>query len=126
MVVDTSVLLAVFFKEPNAKWAAARLQEHEGELLMSTVNLAETLIRVRDRQPRHCDEIEAALLSSSIRFVPPDVVQARIAAEARLSLPPNLGDCFAYALAKANNCPVLTLDTGFRSADCQAVAPWAR
>jgi uncharacterized protein with PIN domain len=93
LVVDTSALLAIFFSEPSANWVAARLAERAGELCMSTVNLTETLIRVRDRQPHHFETIEAALLSSGIRFVPPDVEQARIAAEARLRYPLNLGDC---------------------------------
>jgi uncharacterized protein with PIN domain len=43
MVVDTSVLLAIFFAEPFGEWAAARLGEHAGHLCMSTVNLTETL-----------------------------------------------------------------------------------
>lgn len=32
MVVDTSVLLAIFFEEPHAQWAAARLAEHAADL----------------------------------------------------------------------------------------------
>jgi uncharacterized protein with PIN domain len=100
MVVDTSVLLAVFFAEPAGGWAAKQLAAHASELRMSTVNLTETLIRVRDRQPQLYETIETELLTSGIRFVPPDVEQAKIAAEARLRYPLNLGDCFAYALAR--------------------------
>lgn len=59
--------------------------------------------RVRDRQPQLYDQIEEELLSSGIRFVPPDVEQARIVAEARFRYPLNLGDCFAYALAIIEN-----------------------
>ncbi len=123
MVIDTSALLAVFFAEPFGNWVADRLAEHAGELCMSTVNLTETLIRVRDRQPHAFKKIEAELLSSGIRFVPPDVHQARIAAEARLRYPLNLGDCFAYALATVENLPILALDGDFRSADRPLVHP---
>ncbi len=49
MVVDTSVLLAIYFAEANSEWAAKKLADHSSELRMSTVNLTETLIRVRDR-----------------------------------------------------------------------------
>lgn len=115
--MDTSALLAVYFEEAHAEWVTAQLTEHAPELRMSTVNLTETLIRVRDRQPQLADEVEAALLSSVIRFVPPTVEHARIAAEARLRLPLNLGDCFAYALARAEGCPILTLDEDFQKAD---------
>ena len=123
MVVDTSVLLAIFFDEPHGKWAAERLTEHAPELRMSTVNLTETMIRVRDRQPQLYEKIEAELLSSGIRFVPPDVRQAQIAAEARLRYPLNLGDCFAYALAVAEECSILALDEDFRSVDRPVLLP---
>ncbi|HEX4965777.1 MAG TPA: type II toxin-antitoxin system VapC family toxin [Thermoanaerobaculia bacterium] len=123
MVVDTSALLAVFFEEPEGQWVADRLAEHAAELRMSTVNLTETLIRVRDRQPQLYEQIEEALLSSGIRFVPPDVEQARIAAEARMKYPLNLGDCFAYALATVERCPILAKDSDFRKADNPVLHP---
>lgn len=122
MVVDTSVLLAIFFAEPRARWAAEQLQRH-APLRMSTVNLAETFIHLRDRQPESYDEIESQLLASGIEFVPPDLEQTRIAAAARLRFPLNLGDCFAYALARVSGCPVLTLDGDFRSVDVPVVMP---
>ena len=123
MVVDTSILLAVYFGEAHAEWALQKLTEHQLELRMSTINLTETLIRVRDRQPQLADSVEEGLLTSGIRFVPPDVQQARIAAEARLRFPLNLGDCFAYALAKVESCAILTLDEDFRRVDCAVVIP---
>ncbi len=92
---------------------------------MSTVNLTEVLIRLRDRQPERAPELEERLLASGIRFLAPDVAQARIAAEARLLYPLNLGDCFAYALAVTENCPLLTLDGDFRSLPCEVLIPGA-
>lgn len=125
MVVDTSVLLAIFFEEPDAEWAADRLAEHAAELRMSTVNLTETLIRIRDRQPQRYRELEEEILRSGIRFVPPDIRQAQIAAEARLRYPLNLGDCFAYALASVEGCPILALDVDFLKADRPVLCPSA-
>ena len=124
MVIDTSVLLAIYFAEADGEWAARKLTDHAPELCMSTVNLTETLIRVRDRQPDLADEIEERLVQSGIRFVPPDVEQARLAAGARLKYPLNLGDCFAYALAVAEDCAILALDRDFRAVDRPLVAPW--
>jgi hypothetical protein len=46
------------------------------------VKLSETLIRVRDRQPHHYEKIEAELLNSGIRFVPPGS-EAAVPAEPR-------------------------------------------
>lgn len=114
MVVDASALLAVLFGEPEAEWIADQMSQHAGELRMSTVNLAETLIRLRDRQPQLYDHLETEVLESGIRFVPPDQEQARLAAAARLQYPINLGDCFAYALARAEGCAILTTDRDFR------------
>jgi uncharacterized protein with PIN domain len=90
---------------------------------MSTVNLAETLIRLQDRQPRLFPELREALLASGIRFVAPDERQAELAAAARHRFPLNLGDCFAYALAVVEDCAILTLDAGFSRADRPVLMP---
>jgi ribonuclease VapC len=123
MVLDTSIVLAVFFAEDSSQWAADKMTEHAAELRMSTVNLTEVLIRLKDRQPQLYPELEEQLLGSGIRFIAPDVEQARIAAEARLRFPLNLGDCFAYALAISEGCPILTLDRDFRNLDCPVLLP---
>lgn len=123
MVVDTSVVLAIFFEERHGAWAAKQLSDHAPLLRMSTVNLAETLIRVRDRQPTLADDLEGRLLTSGIRFVPPDTAQARTAAGARLRFPLNLGDCFAYALAVAEDCPIIAIDEDFRVIDRPVIMP---
>lgn len=123
MVVDTSAILAVFFSEAHGEWAARRMAENAGRLCMSTVNLAEALIRIRDRQPTLADQLEERLLTGGIRFVAPDAEQARIAAVARLRYPLNLGDCFAYALAVVEDCGILTTDADFRRVDRPVVSP---
>ena len=123
MVVDSSVILAIYFGESHAAWGAGKLKEYHGVLCMSTVNLTETLIILKSREPTVCEDLEDRLLSSGIRFVPPDVNQSRTAAAARLRYPLNLGDCFAYALARAEDCPILTLDADFRSVDLPVVMP---
>ena len=69
------------------------------------------------------EKIEAEILESGIRFVPPDVRQARIVAEARLRYPLNLGDCFAYALAVTEDCPLLAIDSDFRNVDRIVLSP---
>ncbi len=123
MVVDTSALLAIFFNETFGPWAIDQLQVSPGQLLMSVVNYAELLILVADRQPKRSGEIREAIDSSSIRLIPPTPRHAEIAAEARLRYPLNLGDCFAYALAKDEDCPLLTLDRDFRKTDISVILP---
>lgn len=121
MVLDTSALLAVFFNEDKGSAIARILQEHASELRMSTVNLSETLILVQDRQPQLFEGLRLLLLGSNIRFVAPDAAHAVLAAEARMKFPLNLGDCFAYALAKSEGCPILTLDEDFSQTDIPMV-----
>jgi ribonuclease VapC len=123
VVVDTSILLAVFFNEASGPRALDQLQKHRQQLRMSTVNYAEVLILIYDRQPQLSDEIRERIEESSIRLVPPTAEQAEIAALARLRYPLNLGDCFAYALAKYEDCPLLTLDRDFRRTDVKVIIP---
>lgn len=99
------------------------MQQNRGALRMSTVNLAETLIILRDRQPHHFAQLEHRVLNSGIKFVAPDLDQARSAAEARLRYPLNLGDCFAYALARSEKVGILTLDVDFRAVDLPVILP---
>ena len=123
MVVDTSALLAVLFNEKYGPWVLDQLQLHAGELRMSTVNYAELLILVQDRQPAALAEVRESIEASSIHLVPPTPRHAEIAADARIRYPLNLGDCFAYALAKEEECPLLTLDRDFRRTGLSLTIP---
>jgi ribonuclease VapC len=126
VVVDTSALLAVFFNEKSGPWVLDHLQANSSDLAMSTVNYAEVLILVQDRQPEAYKEICDAIDASSIRLIPPTERHAEIAASARLRYPLNLGDCFAYALAKDEDCALLTLDRDFRRSNLRVILPSAR
>ena len=121
MVVDSSALLAVLFAEPQAQRIAELLSAAERPII-SAVNYAECLIRVLDRAPDSAETLERALAGFALEVVPVDLLLASIAANARLRYPINLGDCFAYALAKTRNVPLLTLDRDFRKTDIQLVA----
>lgn len=125
MVVDASPLLAIVFNERFGPWALDQFEANSNTLLMSTVNYAEALILVRDRQPAAYEQIREAIENLPIRLVPPTSHHAEIAAAARLKYPLNLGDCFCYALAKEENCPLLTLDRDFRRVDVPVILPRA-
>ena len=122
LVIDTSPLIALYLGEPTAPWVAAKLAQAERHV-MSTINLTECLIILRLRRPRQADALAQRLLASSIDFVPTDRAQAELAAAARDAYPLNLGDCFAYALAKSHNLPLLTLDADFRHTDIPVLLP---
>ncbi len=126
MVVDSSILLAIVFNEAKGPWCVKQLQDHAAELLMSTVNYAEVLILISDRQPKLASQLRDQISALPIRFVSPTVQQAEIAAQARMKFPLNLGDCFAYALAKEQDCGLLTLDRDFRNTDLLVLLPPAK
>jgi ribonuclease VapC len=123
LVVDTSALLAIFFNERFGPWALDQIQAHADELLMSTVNYAELLILAQDRQGKSAGEIRQSVEGSSIRLIAPTAGHAELAADARLRYPLNLGDCFAYALAREQECGLLTLDRDFRRTDVAVILP---
>lgn len=124
MVIDASVLLAIFFKEKHSFWAQSQLKKYRDRLWMSTVNLAEVLIHLQDRQPGVFEQLKEKIFKKPIQFIPPTTSQAETSAWARLKFPAlNLGDCFAYALAKEKSCPVLTLDGDFAKLDVEVLLP---
>ncbi len=119
MVIDSSAIIALFFEEQHADWVTQQLDKHAAAILMSTVNLAETLIIAQDRSAKSVGTLRQLLLSSGIQFEGPTVNQAELAAQARMRFPLNLGDCFAYALAKDRECGLITLDKDFKKSDLQ-------
>ena len=121
MVVDTSALLAVLFGEPRAA-ELAQLLSSANRPIISAVNYTECLIRVLDRAPDAAETLEHALAEFDLEVVAVDRVLASAAALARLRYPINLGDCFAYSLAKARGLPMLTLDSDFKKTNIQLVA----
>lgn len=108
MVVDTSALLAIFFKEPEAEDFARAIARAEVPR-MSAANLLEAGI-VADTQtdPRTGRQLDALVATFRLRIEPVTEEQVRIARQAYVDFGRgnhpaklNFGDCFAYALAKA-------------------------
>jgi PIN domain nuclease of toxin-antitoxin system len=112
--------MAVFFNEKHRPWVADRLRA--SRLRMSTVNYAEVLILVQDRQPQLYPEIREAILSSRSRLVPPTPTgRGRRVGSHQLSTESWGLSCLA--LAKADDCPILTLDRDFLKTDTEVVLP---
>lgn len=129
MVVDSSALLAVLLDEPQRK-AITKALERTDELHMSAVNFVETSVVIEARKgAAGLLELDRLIDRSGIEIA---VVDKRVAMEARLAYrlfgkgyhPArlNLGDCFAYALAKTLNVPVLCTGRDFAKTDI-SVAP---
>lgn len=124
IVVDTSALMAVALKEPKAG-ACREVLENASALQMSAGTLAESLI-VAGRRGL-ADAMAEAVEAFGITIVPVGEADARRAAAAYAAwgkgVHPaalNLGDCFAYALAKAQDCPLLYVGDDFAQTDVQS------
>jgi ribonuclease VapC len=127
MIVDASAILAVLLEEPE-KDGFRDLMLMQTELAMSPVNYLEAAVRADDkRHPKKGVELDALLGGFGIAIAIVDAHQAHLAREAyqrygkgnhpaRL----NLGDCFAYALAKARGEPLLFKGDDFRQTDVEA------
>jgi ribonuclease VapC len=128
IAVDSSALVAVFLEEPQAQRLRERLAEESGAVL-SVANYVETAQLLAQRKP---DSIEATLAdfhaflqASRIALAAVDEIQARVALGARIRYGRGFGhpaqlnysDCFAYALAKTRNLPLLFVGDDFTHTD---------
>jgi ribonuclease VapC len=120
--VDASALLALLLGEPEAESIAYIMDGTESRPLMSTVNYTEVLILAQERRGIEREIVQRAVNDTRLMLVAPSAREAEMAATARLRFPLNLGDCFAYALAKGTGLPLLTLDRDFRKTDLRLVS----
>ena len=127
MIVDASAILAVLFDEPEkAEFRDMLLMTPE--LAMSPVNYLEAAVRADDkRHPAKGAQLDALLAGFGIQIVAVTADQAKHAREAyqrygkgKHEAKLNLGDCFAYALAKARGEPLLFKGDDFRLTDVEA------
>jgi ribonuclease VapC len=127
IVVDSSALIAILFKEPEQQDFEDIITSGE-HCVMSAVNVHETATVLRLRHGIAAVERFWQLLSDvEIGVIPFDEMQVRIAAVAfdrfgkgidpRARL--NLSDCAAYALAKTMNAPLLFKGGDFTQTDLQ-------
>lgn len=110
MVIDASALVTILLREPEwDRFLDAILTASGG--VISPVNAWETCVRtahLRDETGR--PDAERLMAELGVEIAPIDAEQTQIAIEARLRFGRvvlNLGDCFAYALAKTHGDGIL-------------------
>ena len=126
MIVDSSALLAVLFQETDAE----RFEEliAASHCRMSLANALESAIVVESRGNQEASELfDAFLVSSGIEMVPVSAVHSSAARTAwrrfgkgRHPAALNFGDCFAYALAKVLDEPLLFKGSDFSQTDIRS------
>ena len=130
MIVDASALLAIVFSEPERD-RFLEIADSAGDLTMSVINFVEAGIKVdRDADARRAPALDKIVAELAIGVAPVTVAQGRLARQAhkkfgRGSGHParlNLGDCFAYALAKTRREPLLFKGDDFSKTDIEAAA----
>ena len=114
MIVDSSVLLAVLNREPDADGYQAAIL-NAVPCRMSVASVLEVSIVVESRGGTEAgDELEAYLEQAGIEPMPVTIEQLAAARRAwrrfgkgRHPAALNFGDCFAYALAQVTGEPLL-------------------
>lgn len=126
MIVDTSALIAILTREPEAALFNAKIAE-----AVSPRISAGTLVEARLVAARYGtgDELEQLLLAAAIEVAPVDSAQADIAfqgflrfGKGRHAAGLNFGDLFAYALARTTGEPLLFKGDDFARTDVVAAA----
>lgn len=123
MIVDSSAVLAVLFREPDAETYEEVISTSRCRL--STANALESAIVAEGRRSNGAGELfDDFLVWSGIELVPVTVDHFSVARNAwrrfgkgRHPAALNFGDCFAYALAKIEDEPLLYKGFDFSHTD---------
>jgi ribonuclease VapC len=128
MVIDSSAILAVLFKEPERDAFATAIAV-SGQRLVSSVNALEAAIVVAARKgPSGVRELDLFFHRAGIEIVSFTAAQLGLAREAwerygkgHHTAGLNLGDCCAYALARHSGEPLLFKGEDFGRTDVPRV-----
>ncbi len=128
MIVDTSALLAILNREPDAERDETKILTAV-PFRMSVANILETAIVVESRGGAEAGhELDAYLEHAAIEPIPvasEHLAAARLAwrhfGKGRHEAARHFGDCFAYALADMTGEPLLYKGDDFARTDIQAV-----
>jgi ribonuclease VapC len=128
IVVDASALVAVLLDEPEKRQILTLLATEEAA--MSPIGYWEAQTRIHGlRGNDGATDLDALLANFGIQITPITAattklaVQAQIAFGKRTPAKLNLGDCFAYALAKESDAPLLFKGDDFGRTDLTPALP---
>jgi ribonuclease VapC len=131
MIIDASAIIAILRDEPEASSCAKAIASTTSRLI-SAVNFVEAAVVIDgSRDPIASRRFDDLFREAQLVIAPVTETQAQIAREAYRdfgkgsghSAGLNLGDCFAYALAKATNEPILFKGNDFNQTDLTPVLP---
>ncbi len=127
MIVDTSAIVAILFREPDAALYAEAIAGAE-ECRISAATWVEASIVVASQTENGWSELDYFMRRAGISISPVTEEIARIALEAwwrygkgRHGAGLNFGDCFSYALSRATGEPLLFKGHDFSKTDLASV-----
>ena len=130
IVIDTSALIAILRREPEADRFLRRISQADG-CLLSSVSFLETsmVLAARGGDATSWTELDALIARAEIQVVSQDAELAKAARAAflrygrgRHPAALNLGDCASYALAKHRNLPLVFKGDDFPRTDLLSAA----
>lgn len=130
IVVDTSALIAVLFREPDCDTYRSAMFEADGAFMSAASVLEASMKLVWYNERAMDDELDLLLQQLQIQPVAIELDQLAVARRAFRSYGKgtghparlNFGDCFSYALAKTRNLPLLYKGNDFIHTDiCSAL-----
>ena len=124
MIIDSSALLAVLFQEEDARYFAEAIAS-AFTCRMSAANFLEVAINIDVHGDAEASrQLDNFVRRAGIEIVPVTHEQAQIARQAYLDFGKgrhpaglNFGDCFAYALVRDTNEPLLFKGNDFGKTD---------
>ncbi|MBB6189922.1 ribonuclease VapC [Sphingobium wenxiniae] len=127
MILDTSALVAILYREPESESFVQAI--HDADACRISVASYVELSMVVETQlgPEGMRQAEAFFRRAGITIEPVTVEHGELARQAFLDFGKgrhkaglNFGDCFSYALAKANGEPLLFKGNDFPMTDIEA------
>ena len=127
MVIDTSAIVAILLREPDAVGYARCIADTSNRLISAVTRVELSFVLEGRTGDRGRSDIERFLADSQIEIAAVTLQQVEIAIEAfrrfgkgRHPAALNIGDCYAYALAKTTDMPLLFKGADFAQTDIRA------
>jgi ribonuclease VapC len=127
MVVDTSAVVAILRREPDWQRFFDAMIDAPACRMSAATWVELSLVALGQLRPEVLAEVDELARQWDLELVPFDAVQAAIARDAfqrfgkgRHPARLNLGDCFAYALARQLDEPLLFKGDDFARSDIRA------
>jgi ribonuclease VapC len=131
MILDSSALVAILFKEPEAERLAGMIRDTDTTAIAAPTLLETAIVAEGRTLPGMADKLDALLGAIRPEIVPFTAEHVSLARDAwrrygkgRHKAGLNLGDCFAYALAKERGQALLFKGDDFAATDIEpAIKP---